>query len=318
MIRVCTGSRLHLGFFDLPGAGPWPTLEGDAGLPRLAWGGVGMMIDRPGVVVAVQPASEWSSSGPCAERALAFAQTVAQHLPGDPLDLHVESCPAEHSGLGTGTQLALAVGLAVARSRCARVGVWQLARWLGRGKRSCLGIHGFRRGGFLIEATHAEGRFAPLLLRRDFPPHWPITLIEPQRLVGTHGTQEKQAFAALREVPRTSHAEALARLAFLEMVPALRPLDPRRFGSAVTDFNRRVGEMFRPWQGGIYADPAIAQIVAKLRGAEICGVAQSSWGPTIVAFAEAGEVARLLHGEEVAITKCRALNQGVRVISSER
>ncbi len=80
------------------------------------YGGVGLMIDKPGVEVSVAAAPTWSATGPCAERALAFAQ---QFMRLDPKSdaafaITVEQCASEHTGLGAGTQLGLAVAKALA------------------------------------------------------------------------------------------------------------------------------------------------------------------------------------------------------------
>src|SRR5262249_58308056 len=100
MPRVEPGSRLHFGLLRPPPS------DGDRG-----FGGCGLMVEAPAVRVAVEPAAGWSATGPAADRALAVARRVAGD--GRPLRVTVEACPPEHVGLGTGTQLSLAVARAV-------------------------------------------------------------------------------------------------------------------------------------------------------------------------------------------------------------
>ena len=50
------------------------------------------------------------------------------------------------------------------------------------------------------------------------------------------------------------------RLVLLGMLPALVERDFDSFGEALYDFNRRVGEMFRPWQGDLYAHPRVSAV----------------------------------------------------------
>ena len=110
MIRVVAPSRLHFGLFHVPVAG-----ELQPG--GRAFGGVGMMIDSPAVVVTVKPADAWQFEGPLASRAQTFAMRFVQSISESdrqPFQVLVEQCPAEHTGLGVGTQLALAVGKALA------------------------------------------------------------------------------------------------------------------------------------------------------------------------------------------------------------
>ena len=171
MIRVQTGSRLHFGLFSLPSenVGPWPNQEGEPKLPRRNFGGVGLMIARPGIELTVERGREWSASGPLAARALGFARAYARVLQTfDAFQIHVHSAASEHCGLGTGTQLGMAVSKAV-HVLIKQCDILQedLALAIGRGQRSAVGIHGFRAGGFLIEGgRRADSSISPLIFRR--------------------------------------------------------------------------------------------------------------------------------------------------------
>lgn len=328
MIRVSAPSRLHFGPFSLPAAGPsappWPDRDGQPNLPGRSFGGVGLMVQRPGIVVTAAAAPAWSADGPLAARALAYAQRIAAALALDrPCRIVVENAPPEHVGLGTGTQLGLAVAAAVTRAAGRTdLAAADLAQHLGRGQRSALGIHGFAQGGFLVEpGKRAADAIAPLAARLPFPPDWAILLVVPRDLRGTHGPSEAAAFRDLgslaKDVRRT---EALCRLVLLGMVPALIERDLDGFGEAVYDFNRRAGEMFHPWQGGLYAHPRIAALVETLRSAGVRGVGQSSWGPAVYAVVpqeQAGALGAWLVGkgecspDEAIVTG--AANTGARV-----
>src|SRR5262245_29463902 len=117
MIRVETGSRLHFGLFNVGSNEAWANVDGEQVITARRFGGVGLMVDAPGISLAVEPAPAWSASGPLAKRALEFARRfasslVAQELP--PHRLTVECAAPEHVGLGTGTQLGLAVAESLA------------------------------------------------------------------------------------------------------------------------------------------------------------------------------------------------------------
>ena len=65
VLRVTTGSRLHFGMFSF-------------GRPDVRqFGGIGAMIARPGIRLAVRPAERLEAVGPLAERTLAFARRAA-------------------------------------------------------------------------------------------------------------------------------------------------------------------------------------------------------------------------------------------------
>lgn len=331
MIRVAAASRLHFGLFAPPaeggshGPGAEGRPEGQPAAPARRFGGVGLMIDQPGVQATVRPAEAWSSSGPSSARALTLAQRFMASLPGDnerPFDIAIQGCAPEHVGLGTGTQLGLTVARALATAT--GHGDWdavELARRTGRGLRSSIGIHGFEHGGFLVEGGKTTDAVSPLLVRRSFPDDWRVLLIVPRGRQGAHGALERDAFAELAQRERDlRRTEILCRLALLGMLPALVDQDLPAFGESLYEFNRRAGEWFLPWQGGVYADSAIADRIDWLRRHGVRGVGQSSWGPAVFAV-ERPEVLQQvrqrmldlgeLHEDELVL--CRAATQGAVV-----
>jgi beta-RFAP synthase len=327
MIHVTTGSRLHFGLLHLPGGVGecWPNLHGELCLPARRFGGVGLMVDAPGIQLRVSHASKWSAEGPLAERALMLARRCADATEDCtcPCHLAVSCCAPEHRGLGTGTQL----GLAIARALAAIAGeadpdAVTLAQRVGRGSRSALGIHGFAQGGFLIEAGQRGPRvLAPLAARVAFPENWRIVVCLPPCAPGLHGDLEQQAFAHLAP-SALAWTDTLCRLVLLGMLPALIESDFPAFSEAVYDFNVRVGEVFAPLQGGTYADPRIKEIVRFVRAQNVAGVGQSSWGPAVFAVVEdegkAQHLAHLLRGafdlreKDVLVTRGRNAGATVR------
>jgi beta-RFAP synthase len=297
MIHVSAPGRLHFGMMG-PLAGASGLSLGDVVPGVRRFGSVGLMIEHPGIRLRVEPArapaGSWSADGPLAERALAFARSFAQTVPSDlarPAHLHIERAVPEHAGLGSGTQLALSVARALASAwELPSLDAVELARRVGRGRRSAIGVHGFERGGFLVDGGKGTAEaLAPLLIRSTFPDPWRVVLVVPPGGSGLHGPDEHQAFEQLAAargtewqsvLPRT---DALCRLVLLGMLPALAEGDPDAFGEAVHEFNARAGEAFAPVQGGIYAGPLVAEVVAFVRRQGVRGVGQSSWGPAVFA-----------------------------------
>src|SRR5439155_19963339 len=140
-------------------------------------------------------------------------------------------------------------------------------------------------GGLLVEGGKTDrDEIAPLLAHQPFPEDWHVLLILPRGLQGAHGAREQEAFARLADhASNLSRTEALCRLVLLGMLPALAEHDLPAFGEALYDFNRRVGEMFAPWQSGVYAHPQTTELIAWLRQQGVRGVGQSSWGPAVFA-----------------------------------
>src|SRR5262245_43688248 len=183
---------------------------------------------RPGVRLAIEPAAAWCAEGPSAARALQFGQRLVNALPADQrlsaFRVIVEQAAPEHVGLGTGTQ----VGLAVARALALATGHsdWdtaELGRRMGRGQRSGVGIHGFQHGGFLVEGGKPNAdTVSPLLVRRSFPDDWRVLLIASRSRQGIHGGNEAAAFAELAcQAHDCRRTETLSRLALLGLLPAL-------------------------------------------------------------------------------------------------
>jgi beta-RFAP synthase len=267
------------------------------------------MVERPGLRLRVEASASWSAEGPLSERALAFAHRCVQSFRqerGDldlsPRRLTIEWATPEHVGLGTGTQLGLAVARALAASWGVEADVPTLARWVGRGLRSALGVHGFEQGGFLVESgkQSVEG-LAPLVARIPFPDAWRVVLVLPRvedRAAGWYGPREVEAFAQLADHPDApERIDVLCRLVLLGLLPALVERDANAFGEALYEFNVRVGEAFAPVQGGVYASADVAEVVAYVRGQGIRGVGQSSWGPAVFAVvADADQAEHLSAG----------------------
>lgn len=289
-VTITAPSRLHFGLFGVPGSDAEPGAA--AAVSQRRFGGVGLMLERPGVKLSAQPAREWAACGAGALRALGFAQRFTATLPQErqrPFAIVVEQCPPEHAGLGTGTQLGLTVGRALAvLSGLEHEDAAALAGRVGRGLRSSLGIHGFQHGGFLVEAGKtARDTVAPLVARHDFPEEWRVLLVIPRGLHGEHGSREIEAFAKRTATNHdAARTDALCRLTLLGMLPALLQGNLADFGEAVHEFNRKAGEWFAAWQGGVYSHPRVAELIAGLRREGVRGVGQSSWGPAVFAIGE--------------------------------
>ncbi|MBL9123667.1 MAG: hypothetical protein JNG90_08545 [Planctomycetaceae bacterium] len=276
-----TGSRLHFGLLSF----------GQAGVR--AFGGVGAMIDRPAIRLRVERSAHFACAGEEAERVAAFVERLARRwrlasLPA--CRVTVESMPRAHVGLGTGTQLGLAVAAAV--------GAWlgrpspapdALAALVGRGERSAIGTWGFARGGLLIEGGHdpsaapAASPISPLLVRQELPQHWRWVLLTPALSAGLSGAAERAAFARLPPVPVAVTRQLCDEL-WHELIPAATAGDFDRFSQSLYRYGVAAGNCFALVQGGAFANAWVAEAVAAIRAKGVAGVGQSSWGPTVFAL----------------------------------
>ncbi len=274
IVKITAPCRLHFGLLRFSQTtGP-------------SYGGLGMMLNQPATIVEMQKAETWQGTGPNAERALAFAQQAAQHWSGLlPHAIEVQKTPPAHAGLGSGTQLALAVARGVSLlSDMKSPGVDELSTAVGRGQRSAIGSHGFLHGGLLWETGRQPGESLAQLTRRlDVPKPWRVLLITPPSNVGLHGTAEVDAFAQLPPVqPEVS--KRLQSFATEKILPAVEQADFATFSESLYQYGHLAGSCFTPVQGGPYATADVERRIKKLRSLGLQGVGQSSWGPTVFAF----------------------------------
>jgi beta-RFAP synthase len=277
--------RLHLGFLDLHG-----------GLGR-TFGSVGLALEDIATAVAAQHAPADAVTGPESERALDCLVRVkeALRLRGG-VALTVERAIPGHAGLGSGTQLALAVGTAVARLYGIELPARETASLLDRGARSGIGIGAFEQGGFLVDGGRGRRDAPPPVVSRlPFPEAWRAVLVFDRARQGLHGPEEARAFRALPRFPEAAAAR-LCRLTLMQALPALAEEDLPRFGAAISELQRVVGDHFAPAQGGRFASPAVAEALALFQSAGAACIGQSSWGPTGFALVDSAETAQALLG----------------------
>ncbi len=308
-VRVTAPARLHLGFLDL---------NGDLGR---RYGSIGLALDRPATVLTVSrqaggaPAAsmsaDMSADGPEAERArralARFGRTLG--LAGN-YRADVASAIPAHAGLGSGTQLALAVGVALSALEGRGASPRHLGEALERGARSAIGMAAFEQGGFIVDGGRGSRDVAPpLLMRAAFPADWRALLVFDTRTEGVHGDGELQAFARLPEFTAAA-AGHLCRLVLMRLMPGVVEGDLAAFGAGLTEIQQVVGTHFAAAQGGSpWTSPAVGRVVARMGALGAVGLGQSSWGPTGFAFVESPAAADRLYCSLVE----EAMAEGVEI-----
>ena len=285
-VFVEAAARLHFGVLDL---------RGDLGR---RFGGMGAAVPEPSLLLEAAPDDRLSARGPEGDRAAAFAERFLAHhglTGGARLTVHRSIPP--HSGLGSGTQLGLAVARALAELHGLPVEPAELARAVGRGRRSAIGTWTFALGGFIVEGGRRVGtrEIAPLLARYAIPEDWRCVVAVPDGAPGLSGDAEAAAFEQLPPPPERE-VERVAHLVLMQLLPALVEAELESFGAALTEVQRVTGAWFAPQQGGIFAPGPTAALVRGMAEWGAAGVGQSSWGPAVyglVGSAAAGtELAR--------------------------
>ncbi len=280
-ILVRTPSRLHFGLLGF-------------GNPNARqFGGVGVMVNQPGIALQAKTSQSLRITGGFEDRihdaAMRWAKST-NHEGELTCEFDVKQAPRLHAGLGVGTQLALAVATALNGlfdRECESPE--HLARSVGRGLRSAVGTHGFAAGGLIAEQGKLPNESISSLIEHvALPPVWRFVLTTPMEQVGLHGEHEQSAFADLPPVPSTTTQE-LTAIMNDRIVPSAKAGDFAGFSDAVYDFGFIAGSCFESIQGSAYNGAALTKLVERLRAHGVRGVGQSSWGPTIFAISHSTE-----------------------------
>ncbi len=307
-VRVEAPARLHMGMLDASGDGP------------RRFGGLGVAVSRPAVVVEASASDELTRRRPgrrARPRRGAALPRGARPAAGARVRV-LEAIPA-HAGLGSGTKLALAVTAALSALAGQSPDPAAMARTAGRGARSAVGLWTFALGGFVVEGGRRPGADepAPLLTRHAMPDEWRCVLVIPAAEPGLSGGPEEAAFADLR--PDPDRSAEIAQLVLTALLPALVERDLAEFGAALSRIQRLVGDAFAPVQGGTF-HPQAGPLVDALLRLGAAGAGQSSWGPAVYGLVgseqQGHEVVRGLEAELGAGGRAEVVrfdNHGARV-----
>ena len=277
-IYVKTPSRLHLGLIDLGGE-----------LGRI-FGGIGVALSCPNVILEAQPSQSFTVEGEKSDAVkLLIERFLKKYSMEGRVTLKVKQTIPEHVGLGSGTQLTLAVASALARLLNVEASIRDLALAMGTGRVSGVGAAVFEQGGFVVEGGlktknkprfPAVENFPPVIFRQPFPDDWFFVVSIPNVKRGFTDEEEGRAFGRLPPMSARDVGE-ICRLTMMKLLPSLVEHDIENFGNALTQIQTIVGEYFAQVQGGRYSSSAAKECIEYMHRLKACGVGQSSWGPAI-------------------------------------
>ncbi|SNR60184.1 beta-ribofuranosylaminobenzene 5'-phosphate synthase family protein [Halorubrum vacuolatum] len=341
MVRVSAGARLHFGFCNL-------SLSHE----RL-YGALGITLAEPRVSVEAAPSGAITvevaddavdgAAGGSMDALVADVRTYAERatslLEVEGAALTVESALPRHTGLGSGTQVALTTLAAISHAHARDPEVRRRAPALGRGGRSGVGVAAFEGGGFILDAGHPTTRFTTerpadgswsvpaVAVRHPIPDGWRFLIVRPDAKPGRNGAIEDAAMRDAVERASPELADRISGIVTRRVLPAVAEGRAETFGAAVAEIGRLNGAWYADEQGGVYRPP-VGDVVAALESSPaVFGAGQSSWGPTVYgvtdvdhadAAREAGAAALSAAGVDGEVTVVGGANEGARVQDPDR
>ncbi len=280
-IRVETPSRLHFGLLDLNGS-----------LGRI-YGGIGLALTYPAIILEARSSDELTVKGENRDVVLSLVEKFSESQRinvGAEIELK-ETIP-QHVGLGSGTQLSLAVASCLSHIHGLSLSVVEMATLMERGEISGVGTACFEHGGFIIDGGHKSMEYngpPPVIFRHPFPKHWSFVVAIPETEGRIYGEREEKALKKVIPSPPEITAE-VCRLVQMKMLPSLIEEDIVSFGRSLVEVDKRVGRYFKDVQDDIYREGTCREIVEFMLGEGSHGGGQSSWGPTVYGVIEDNKV----------------------------
>jgi beta-ribofuranosylaminobenzene 5'-phosphate synthase len=319
-VQVSVGGRLHVGFQNLSLA------------HQRLYGGLGVGIDAPEVVVEATPSDAVDVDDDSIRQ---YVVRACDHLGVPGASVRVLEHIPRHVGLGSGTRLALATYVAIARAHDLAPDVRAAAPVLGRAGRSGVGVATFEAGGFVIDGGHRTDRFTteppaegewtvpPVLARHRVPDAWRFVLAIPDAPRGRSDAEEDRSIRRVVERAAPDVADEISGVTIRQLLPAVARDDVDAFGTALAAVERLNGTWYADEQGGVFRPPA-GDLVSELSGSPaVEGAGQSSWGPVVYGVTDASRADRARRDAEAAlaaldvggeVTVARPDNEGATVI----
>ncbi|MFF8999725.1 beta-ribofuranosylaminobenzene 5'-phosphate synthase family protein [Streptomyces achromogenes] len=291
-VRVRTGCRVSFTLIDL---------NGETGRRN---GMASMALRSPGLEAVVLPhhenTVEADENGSAHREAVgALLDRLRQAWGGPPAKVVIRKGLPPHTGFGSGTTTAVAVGRAYAQFAGIPAGTAEIARTAGRAGTSGASPNLIERGGFLVDGGHLNpddfaedpkrylvptrfaggGKRPPVLISAPFPT-WPVLVIIPDGHQ-MHGETERRFFARTLPIP-AEEARRTAHAVLMNLATSVLEADYPGFCRAVNFLTYE--SHFKRKQIDMQSSQVKYLLEEARRGQEIDAVAMSSEGPMCYAF----------------------------------
>ncbi|MBD3215665.1 MAG: hypothetical protein GF311_23845 [Candidatus Lokiarchaeota archaeon] len=301
-IRVTTPCRIHLSLID------------ENGYTGRVDGGIGLMLDKPNVVFeASNSAKEFKieahryyreSIEVINEKASKVFKTL--DISNKNFHFYLRQYYPSHVGLGSKTQLSLAIASAIAKLKDLDISHETLTNIVGRGGTSGIGWRGFKSGGFILDGGHDFGigkekeTFLPssasssadpalTIFRYNIPEHWRFVLVIPNVRKGAYGDEEVSIFQKHTPIPREEVNEVSHQI-LMKIIPGVLKRDLSIFGEGL----RRIQSIgFKKIEISLQ-DKIVKDLLNFMGKFGVKAYGMSSFGPSVVGITESDSGAKEL------------------------
>tara|TARA_B100002003_G_C14156567_1_gene556991 strand:- start:4127 stop:5062 length:936 start_codon:yes stop_codon:yes gene_type:complete len=311
MIDITTPSRIHITLLDL-----------NASIGRID-GGIGLALESPRIQMSASKGKKINVNGPMKERIAVAARKVLNHIgETEGIDIRIDEAFPQHIGLGSGTQISLATGMAVSKIY-KKMPKDEIAKITGRGGTSGIGVAVFKQGGFILDGGHSikikkefnptsisKAPPPPIITRKKFP-NWKVGLIIPKTQKLFSGSREVRIFKKYCPLP-LDEVQKLSHLILMKLLPALVEKDIEVFGESINliqtvGFKKVELGLQLPWTKKMLD---IAQSYSY-------GAGISSFGPLIYCFPKNEEkLLKNIPKKKADVIFTKACNEGARISKS--
>ncbi len=293
-IRITAPCRIHLSLID------------ENGYTGRVDGGIGLMLDQPNVVLEVtNSAPEFAiecdryyreSVHVINEKASKIFKLF--QISNKNFHFHLKRYYPSHVGLGSKTQLSLAIGTAIAKLKDMKIPVEEITKMVERGGTSGIGWRGFETGGFILDGGHdfGDGKekedFLPssaatlvkpalTISRYDIPENWRFVLVIPDVRPGANGDEEAEIFKKYTPIPREEVNEVSHQI-LMKVLPGILKNDLKCFGEGLIRI-QNIG--FKKIEINLQ-NQIVRDILKFFEDNGVKAYGMSSFGPSVIAITD--------------------------------
>jgi beta-ribofuranosylaminobenzene 5'-phosphate synthase len=301
-LKITAPCRIHLSLID------------ENGYTGRVDGGIGLMLDRPNVVLEVtNSADEFTIE--CNKYYKESVHVINEkaskifkyfQISNKNFHFHLKRYYPSHVGLGSKTQLSLAIATAITKLKGLNPSTEDLTKLVERGGTSGIGWRGFETGGFILDGGHDFGKgreketFLPssasssvnpalTISRYNIPKNWRFVLVIPNVKKGAYGDEEISVFQNYAPIHRNEVNEVSHQI-IMKIIPGIIKNDLICFGEGL----KRIQSIgFKKIEIDLQHE-VVKDLLKFFEEYGLKAYGMSSFGPSVIGIVESDSEAEIL------------------------